>query len=73
MKVRAIQTAFHDGRRVRPGELLDVPDTLKAAWFVSADTVAPAPPVRSARKREAPVALSQLAKEVPTGPVENLV
>lgn len=73
MKVRATQTAFHDGRRVRPGDLLDVPDTLKAAWFVPADAVTPAPPVRSARKRETPVAFSQLAKEVPTGPVENLV
>lgn len=73
MKVRATQAAFFDGRRVRPGELLDVPDALKAAWFAPADVVAPAAPVRPVRKREAPVSLSQLAKEVPTGPVENIV
>lgn len=72
MKVRAIQTAFHDGRRVRPGEELDVPDTLVASWFVRADGLAPAEPARPAR-RARPVALSQLAKEVPAGPVENLV
>jgi hypothetical protein len=71
MKVRATQAAFYAGRRVRPGELLDVPDTLKATWFVSADTVA-APPAKAARKRE-PVALSQVAKETAVGPVDNLV
>lgn len=70
MKVRVIQTAFHNGARVRVGDVVDVPDTFKASWFVSLDAVSPA---RPARKREAPVALSQLAKEVPAGPVENLV
>jgi hypothetical protein len=74
MKVRAIQFAFHDGRRVRPGDELHVPDTLKASWFVSADSVvAPAPPAKAGRKREASVALSQIGKEAPAGPIDNLV
>lgn len=70
MKVRAIQSAFYDGRRVRPGDELDVPDTLTASWFVRA---APAPPAAGRRRREAPVALSQLGKEAPTGPLDKSV
>ena len=73
MKVRAIQPAFHDGRRVRVGDELDVPDTLKASWFVRADEPAPVAPARPARKREAPVALSQVAREQTAGPLDNLV
>jgi hypothetical protein len=73
MKVRAIQAAFHNGARVRVGDVLDVPDTLKAAWFVSVDAVSPGAPARPARRREVPVALSQIGKEAPTGPIENLV
>jgi hypothetical protein len=74
MKVRATQTAFHEGRRVRPGDELNVPDTLKASWFVSADSVvAPASPAKAGRKRDTPVALSQIGKEAPAGPIDNLV
>lgn len=73
MKVRATQAAFHNGCRVRPGDVLDVPDTMKAAWFVSIDSVTAVAPARPARRREAPVALSQIGKEAPTGPIENLV
>ena len=73
MKVRAIHPAFHDGRRVRPGDELDVPDTLVASWFVRADTAAPAAPAAGRRRREAPVALSQLGKEAPAGPLDRSV
>jgi hypothetical protein len=73
MKVRAIQPAFHDGRRVRPGDELDVPDTLTASWFVRADTAPPAAPAAGRRRREAPVALSQLGKEAPAGPLDKSV
>ena len=70
MKVRAIQSAFYDGRRVRPGDELEVPDTLTASWFVRTDGPAPA---AGRRRREAPVALSQRGKEAPAGPLDKSV
>ena len=73
MKVRVAQTAFHEGARVRVGDVIDVADTFKASWFVPLESIGPGTPARPARRREAPVALSQLAKEVPTNMVENLV
>ena len=72
MKVRAIQSAFYDGRRVRPGDELDVPDTLTASWFVRADGPAPAEPAKPARRAK-PIALSQLGKEAPAGPLDKSV
>lgn len=75
MKVRALQSAFYDGRRVRPGDELDVPDTLVATWFVRADMAAPVAPAVAAgrRRREAPVALSQVAREQIAGPLDKSV
>lgn len=68
MKVRAIQSAFYDGRRVRPGDELEVPDTLTASWFGPA----PAEPAKPTRRAK-PIALSQLGKEAPAGPLDKSV
>ena len=59
MQVTAIKPAFHDGRRVRVGDLVDVPETLKASWFAKNDT--PAAKAAKARPvKETPKALSEL-------------
>jgi predicted transcriptional regulator len=74
MMVRAIQMAFYDGRRVRVGDLVDVPDGYKAAWAVPASepVAAPAAAPRTSRRRES-VALSQVARESTKGPLDELV
>lgn len=38
MKVVAIATAFVNGRRVRPGAELDIPENSKGSWFARVDT-----------------------------------
>jgi hypothetical protein len=71
MMVRAVQMAFYGGRRVRVGDLVDVPDGYKAAWAVPA-SLAPAPAPKPERKR-GQVALSQVARENVKGPLDELV
>lgn len=53
MKVVAIKTAFYNGRRVRAGAELDVPQGTKGSWFVATGT------------DEAKAATAKPAKDVP--------
>ena len=74
MKVRATAEAFYEGRRVRVGEVVDVPDSFKGSWGTpvsKAAPVDPAPP-KAPRKRET-IALSQVAREKSAGPLDELV
>ena len=71
MMVRAVQMAFIDGRRVRVGDLVEVPDGYRAAWAVPA-LLAPTPAPKPERKR-GQVALSQVARESTKGPLDELV
>lgn len=78
MQVRATSEAFYGGRRVRVGDVIDVPDTFKASWGTPVPKVAavdPAPPKappKAPRKRET-IALSQVAREKAAGPLDDLV
>jgi hypothetical protein len=66
MLVRALQLGFWGNTRRRAGEVFEVPDGTKAKWFApESETKAPERP-----KRTAPVALSQLGKELPKGPID---
>lgn len=59
MKVVAIKTAFYNGRRVRVGDELDIPQGLKGSWFASAASAE----AKSAKEKPAkaePKALSEL-------------
>lgn len=60
MKVIATKAAFYNGRRVREGEELDVPNGLKGSWFVTAAEPVKAPPKAT---RPEPRALSQAGKD----------
>lgn len=73
MKVRVTHEAFYGGRRVRVGDVIDVPDALKASWFAPvAAGRPPEPPAKPPRKRET-IALSQVAREKASGPLDDLV
>ena len=74
MQIRATSQAFYEGRRVRVGDVIDVPDTFKASWGTpvsKAAAVDPEPP-KAPRKRET-IALSQVAREKASGPLDELV
>jgi hypothetical protein len=58
MKVVAIKVGFYGGARKRVGDEFDVPQGMKATWFVPA-AEAPAPEPEA---KQQPVALSQLGK-----------
>lgn len=75
MQVRATSEAFYDGRRVRVGTVIDVPDSFKGSWATplpKGAPVEPAAPPKATRKRET-VALSQVAREKTSGPLDELV
>lgn len=74
MKVRATAEAFYGGRRVRVGEVIDVPDSFKGTWGTAVPTTAPVDPAppKAPRKRET-IALSQVAREKTAGPLDELV
>lgn len=61
MKVIAIKPAFFNGARVRVGDEVDVPESLKASWFAPAETVKAAKPAKAAKAE--PKALSQAGKD----------
>jgi hypothetical protein len=63
MKVIAIKPAFHNGSRVRVGDVVEVAEGHRGTWFAK-----PATPEAKAAKpvkatREAPRALSQAGRE----------
>lgn len=59
MKVIAIKAAFFNGTRVRVGDEVDVPESLKGSWFVAADAVKAVKPTKRVTQ---PSTLSDLAK-----------
>lgn len=62
MKVIAIKPAFHNGSRVRVGDVVEVADGHQGSWFTAADNVkASAKTVKPAKPE--PRALSQAGKE----------
>jgi len=62
MKVVATQMAFYNGVRVRPGAVVEVPDTYKASWFAKLDTAAAKAP-KGAKAKDETKALSELTGE----------
>ena len=59
MKVVAIKVAFFNGRRVRAGDELDIPQGMKGSWFVATGTIE----AKAAKEKPAkpePKALSEL-------------
>jgi hypothetical protein len=74
MQVRATSMGFFGGSRRRVGEVFDVPEGTRASWFVPVGVASAAPtdPAKTAR-RPRPVALSQVAREQTTGPLDSLV
>lgn len=59
MKIVAIKPAFYNGRRVRVGDELDIPQGTKGSWFAPAA----APEAKAAKEKPAkpePKALSEL-------------
>lgn len=70
-RVVALQMGFLNGRRVRPGTELDVPDDFKGSWVAPVDSPAAEAPKAAAKgKKTQPVALSEIAKEQPQGPTD---
>ncbi len=59
MKVVATKPAFYNGRRVRVGAELDVPQGTKGSWFVATETVE-AKKAKAKPAEDAPQALSEL-------------
>lgn len=71
MQVRAIETGFFGGSRIRPGQEFDVPEGTKASWFapvaeLKAADVAP----KGKGKTKAPETLSELGKAPAAGPTD---
>lgn len=71
-RMQATAMGFMPGvncQRVRPGEIIEVPDDFKASWLVDLPT-APVQPEEApaARRRRGAATLSELAKEPVTGP-----
>lgn len=65
MKVVAIKEAFYNGRRVRVGAELDVPEGTKGSWFAPTAS-APGKALRAEQarpKREEPKALSEMGAD----------
>ncbi len=62
MKIVAIKPAFYNGRRVRVGDELEIPQGLKGSWFAPvASTEAKAAKVKPSAKPE-PKALSEMGR-----------
>lgn len=63
MKIVAIKPAFYNGRRVRVGDELDIPQGMKGSWFAAVATPeAKAAKARPSTKQE-PKALSELGSD----------
>jgi hypothetical protein len=60
-RVKAVAMAFHNGTRVRPGDVITVADAFKASWAEDV-TPAPTPP---------PVVEAPVVETVVAAPVEE--
>lgn len=68
--VRAVKLGFLPGpaiHRVRPGQVVEVPDDYEADWFVPVGAVQAAP-----KRRQQPVSLSEVAKAQAKGPTDDI-
>lgn len=63
MKVKALQTGFFNGSRVREGEVFEVPEGTKSAWFVAVEEYKE--PAKGKAKAQ-PRTLSEMAKQPAT-------
>lgn len=65
MKVKALEIGFFNGSRVRAGQVFEVPDGTKAAWFVPVGDVkaSDAPKAAAKGKKPEPRTLSQAAHQ----------
>ena len=59
MKIVATKPAFYNGRRVRVGDELTLPEGFKGSWFVSTGTIE-AKAAKPAPVKDVPKALSEL-------------
>ena len=62
MKIVAIKPAFYNGRRVRVGDELDIPEGFKGSWFVATQSIE----AKAAKEKPAkpvPKALSELGSD----------
>lgn len=62
MKVVAIKMAFHNGRRVRVGDVLEIPQGFKGSWFAPVASVEAKAAKEKPTKPE-PKALSEMGGE----------
>jgi len=67
VKVVAIKEAFYNGRRVRVGTELEVPEGIKGSWFVPAAGYAPP---AAGKKGKVADTLSGLAKQEVKAPTD---
>lgn len=68
MKVKALETGFYAGGRVRAGTVFDVPEGTKGKWFVPVAEVkadAKADAKAKGKAEKAPATLSEAGKEQP--------
>lgn len=63
MKVKAIETGFHGGSRVRAGQTFEVPDGAKGKWFVPLTDVKAAEAPKAKGKKAEPQTLSEAAQQ----------
>lgn len=59
MKIVAIKPAFYNGRRVRVGDELDIPQGVKGSWYVATGSIEAKAAKEKPAKTE-PKALSEL-------------
>ena len=59
MKIVAIKPAFYNGRRVRVGDELDIPQGFKGSWFAATESIE-AKATKAPPAKDVPKALSEL-------------
>ena len=62
MKIVAIKPAFYNGRRVRVGDELDIPQGLKGSWFAATASIE-AKAAKGKPAKTEPKALSELGSD----------
>lgn len=73
MKVKATKAGFFGGSRRRVGDVFDVPDGTKAAWFVDLEKAPVSVNQGGKGSGQKPVSLSEMAKKAAVGPLDSIV